>query len=126
MFKKFGFKVLLFSILLLVPVMTGTTLNVYADSSTMVGTLSAILDSQNGTVTAMFVGYTGGEPVIIGPSTWTSSPQEFANATAEDIGYKLCGKDHVLKRVTKSTNTGKEIVADVVIVSPHAPILVGR
>ncbi len=126
MFKKFGFNVLLFSILLLVPVIIGTTSNVYAESSTMVGTLSAMLDSQNGTVTAMFVGYCGGEPVIIGPSTWTSSPQEFSEATAEDIGYKLCGNDHVLKRVTKSTHTGKEIVADVIIVSPHAPILVGR
>lgn len=125
MFKKFGFNVLLFSILLLVPLMTGTT-NVYAESSTMVGTLSAMLDSQNGTVTAMFVGYCGGEPVIIGPSTWTSSPQEFFEAKAEDIGYKLCGNDHVLKRVTKSTHTGKEIVADVIIVSPHTPILVGR
>ncbi len=126
MFKKFGFNVFLFSILLLVPLMIGTTSNIYAESSTMVGTLSAMLDSQNGTVTAMFVGYCGGEPVIIGPSTWTSSPQEFANATAEDIGYKLCGNDNILKKVTKSTHTGKEMVAEVVIVSPHAPILVGR
>jgi len=120
MFKKIGFKVLLLAILLFVPAL------VYADSSTMVGTLSAMLDSQSGTVTAMFVGYCGGEPVIIGPSTWTSSTQEFAEATPEDIGYKLCGNNHILKKVTKSTHTGKEVVAEVVIVSPHAPILVGR
>jgi hypothetical protein len=119
-------KILLFTILLLVPVMIGTTLSVYADSSTMVGTLSAMLDSQNGTVTAMFVGYCGGEPVIIGPSTWTADAKDFSNASAEDIGNKLCGNNHTLKRVTKSTNTGKEMVAEVVISSPNAPILVGR
>ena len=124
MFKKVGFKVLLFTILLLLPVMVVT---VYANSTcTMTGTLSAMLDSQNGTVTAMFVGYTNGEPVIIGPTTWASSESEFSDSSAEDIGNKLCGNNHTLKRVTKSTNTGKEVVAEVIIQSQNAPILVGR
>jgi hypothetical protein len=104
--------------------MIGTAVNLYADS-TMVGTLSATLD-QNGNITAMFVGYTSGEPVMIGPSTWTAESKDLSNISAEDIGKKLCGKDNVLKRVTKSTNTGKEIVAEVVISSTNAPILVGR
>jgi hypothetical protein len=118
-------KVLLFTILLFIPMMIGT---VYAadSNSTMVGTISATLDEQNGTVTAMFVGYCGGDPVIIGPATWTSSSQEFANASAEDIGNRLCGNNHILKRITKSTHTGKEVVANAIIVSPNAPILVGR
>jgi hypothetical protein len=118
-------KVLLFAILLVIPMMIGT---VYAadSNSTMVGTLSAMLNEQNGTVTAMFVGYTGGDPVIIGPATWTSSSQEFANSSAEDIGKKLCGNNHTLKRITKSTHTDKELVSTAVIVSPNAPILVGR
>jgi hypothetical protein len=99
----------------------------YAGSnSTMTGTLSAMLDSQNGTVTAMFVGYTNGEPVIIGPATWTSSEGDFSSLSADDIGHKLCGNNHILKRVTKSTHTGKEMVAEVIIQSQNASVLVGR
>lgn len=92
----------------------------------MVGTLSATLDNQNKTVTAMFVGYSEGEPVIIGPSTWTTSSEEFSNASAEQIGNKLVGKDGSVKKVTKSTNTGKEMVAEIVVVGPDSSILVGR
>ena len=99
---------------------------VYAGTDTMSGTLSAMLDEQSGTVTAMFVGYSQGNPVIIGPTTWESSSNDFSNATAEDIGKKLCGKQHNLQRVTQSTHTGKEVVAEVVISSQNAPILVGR
>jgi len=128
MSKNFGFKILLFIILLCVPLIIGMTLHASANSSgsTIVGTLSAIFDNQNGTVTAMLVGYRVGEPVIIGPFTWTSSVLEFAHAKAEDIGNTLCGKDYVIKRVTKSINTGKEIVAEVVIVEPGLSILGGR
>lgn len=100
--------------------------SVYADSDTMSGTLSAMLDKQNGTVTAMFVGYSQGNPVIIGPTTWESNANDFSNATAEDIGKKLCGSKHNLKKVTQSTHTGKEVIAEVVISSQNAPILVGR
>jgi hypothetical protein len=84
------------------------------------------MDNQNKTVTAMFVGYCDGEPVIIGPSTWTISSEEFSSASAEEIGNKLCGKDNSVKKVTKTTNTGKEIVAEIVVVSPASSILVGR
>ncbi len=92
----------------------------------MVGTLSATLNNQNKTVTAMFVGYSEGEPVIIGPSTWTTSSEEFSGASAEEIGNKLVGKDGSVKKVTKSTNTGKEMVAEIVVVGPGSSILVGR
>ena len=116
-------KIIILAILLAVPLMIGT---VYADSSTMTGTLSAMLDQDNGMVTAMFVGYAEGNPVIIGPTTWESSANDFSQATAEDISSKLCGTKHQLKRVTKSTHTDKEVVAEVVISSKDAPILVGR
>ena len=116
-------KIILLVILLSLPLMIGT---VYAASDTMSGTLSAMLDEDSGTVTAMFVGYAEGNPVIIGPTTWESTATDFSNATAEDIGNQLCGKDHKFKKVTKSTHTDKEVVAEVVISSQKAPILVGR
>ena len=92
----------------------------------MVGTLSATMDKQSGTVTAMFVGYCEGEPVIIGPSTWSISGEEFSAASPEDIGNKLCGRDDSVKKVTKATNTGRDMVAEVVIMGPSSAILVGR
>ena len=116
-------KIIILAILLSLPLMIGT---VYADSDTMTGTLSAMLDEDNGIVTAMFVGYADGNPVIIGPTTWESSSKDFSQASAEDISNKLCGTQHQLKRVTKSTHTDKEVVAEVVISSQNAPILVGR
>lgn len=100
--------------------------SVYADSSTLSGTLSATMDEDNGTVTAMFVGYSGGNPVIIGPTTWESSADDFSDASAEDIGKIFCGSKHDLKKITKSTHTGRELVAEVVISSQNASILVGR
>ena len=116
-------KIIILTILLSLPIMIGT---VYAESSTMSGTLSAMLDEENQTVTAMFVGYAEGNPVIIGPTTWESSAEEFSNASAEDISNKLCGSEHNLKKITKSTHTDKEVVAEVVISSENAQILVGR
>jgi hypothetical protein len=116
-------KILILTILLSLPMVIGTA---FADSDTMSGTLSAMLDEDNQTVTAMFVGYAEGNPVIIGPTTWESSAEEFSNASAEDISNKLCGNEHSLKKITKSTHTDKEVVAEVVITSENAPILVGR
>lgn len=114
---------MIITILLFIPAMTAA---VHADSSTMSGTLSAILDEDNGTVTAMFVGYAEGSPVIIGPTTWESSSREFSDASAEDISSRLCGNEHKLEKVMKSTHTDKEVVAEIVISSHNAPILVGR
>lgn len=96
------------------------------EEKTMVGTLSAQLDSEKNTVTVMFVGYTEGTPVIIGPTSWEVSEQDFSKATAEEIGKKLCGQDHSMKKVTKFSNTGKEIVAEVVIKSEKSSVMVGR
>jgi len=116
-------KLIILTILLSLSLMIGIA---YADSDTMTGTLSAMLDEDSGTATAMFVGYVEGNPVIIGPSTWECSAKEFSDASAEDIAKQLCGSDHDLKKVTKSTHTDKEVVAEVVIQSQKAPILVGR
>jgi len=116
-------KIIILMILFSLPMMIGT---VHANSITMTGTISAILDEENGTVTAMFVGYAGGIPVIIGPITWECSAEDFSNFTAEGIGNRLCGSEHDLKRVMRSTHTDKEVVAEVVIYSQSAPVLVGR
>jgi hypothetical protein len=118
----------MFTVLLLMACLAIIAVTAYAgqNEKAVVGTLSATMDNQNKTVTAMFVGYCEGEPVIIGPSTWTTSSEEFAGASAEEIGNKLCGKDNSVRKVTKSTNTGKEIVAEIVVVSPASSIIVGR
>lgn len=104
----------------------GTVLCVNAADKIMSGTLSAKIDSQNKTVTAMFVGYCQGEPVIIGPSTWTSSQKEFEDATAEQIADRLCGTEQGTKKVTKSSNNGKEMVAEIVISGSEEAVFVGR
>jgi hypothetical protein len=91
---------------------------VYADPSTSAisGRLAANYDSKSGTVTAMVAGYCEGQPVIIGPVTWTVSEKDILNLNAEDIGKTVCGDRFSIKKVTKSVKNGKEMVADVVIV----------
>jgi hypothetical protein len=116
-------KMLILTILIAVPMVLGTAFA--ADSSTMVGTLSAMLDD-NGNVTAMFVGYSQGDPVIIGPATWASTKDEFSNSTTEDIANKLCGHDQKIKKITKSTKSNKELVATVVLSGQKESIVVGR
>ena len=105
---------------------TAFSVSAEQNEKAMVGTLSATIDRQSNTVTAMFVGYCEGEPVVIGPSTWASTGEEFSDASAETIGNKLCGTNNSVKKVTKSTNTGKDMVAEIVIVGPSSAILVGR
>jgi hypothetical protein len=107
----------LFCILVIV-LFLGLALPAYADqtSSTISGRLAATYDSGSGTVTAMVAGYSEGNPVTIGPSTWTASEKDFSKLRAEDIGKILCRDGLSLKKVTKSAHNGKEIVADVVIV----------
>jgi hypothetical protein len=116
-------KMLILTILIAVPMLFGTAFA--ADSSTMVGTLSAMLDD-NGNVTAMFVGYSQGDPVIIGPATWASTKDEFSNSSTEDIANKLCGHDQKIKKITKSTKSSKELVATVVLSGQKDSIVVGR
>ena len=116
-------KIMILTTLLSLLLMIGT---VYAVPSTMTGTLSATLDEDNGIVTAMFVGYAEGNPIIIGPTKWQCSSNEFSNDSAEDISKKLCGKKYQLEKITKSTHTDKEVVAEVVISGQNAPVIVGR
>jgi hypothetical protein len=100
----------------------------YADSSGSVisGRLAATFDAGTGTVTAIIAGYCGGEPVTIGPVTWQSTEKAFAALKAEEVGKTLCGKSHDIKRILKSINSGKEIVAEVVLVRQEDPVSVGR
>jgi hypothetical protein len=127
MLNKIRTKVLLLVILLISVVLISTS-NLCAQPAgkNVSGTLSAQLDSKDGTVTAMFVGYTEGSPVVVGPYSWDISREEFSRATARDIGKKLFGPDCNIKKVTKSTNSGKEIVANVVVENPKASVVVGR
>lgn len=100
----------------------------HADSSVSAisGRLAAKYDSQSGTVTAMVAGYCESQPVTIGPSTWKVAEWEFANMNAADIARTLCGEKHTLQRVTKSSNNGREIVADIVMVRNKPEGLAGR
>lgn len=111
---------LLFTALLLVVVSIGATL-VYADSSgsAVSGRLGAICDNRTGNVTAMVAGYAEGKAVTLGPVTWTVAQGQFSNLTAEDVAKIVCGKDFTLKKVTKSANNGKELVADVLIMKSN-------
>jgi len=98
----------------------------YAEQSSISGTLSAKLDENSGTLTAMFVGYCQGDPVMIGPMTWKSDTREFTRASLDEIGDKLCGSNNSIKKVTRTVNTGKEIVAEIIVTSEKPAILVGR
>jgi hypothetical protein len=127
MFNKIRAKVLL-SVILLVPVILILASSLYAQpvGKSVSGTLTAQLDREKGTVTAMFVGYTEGSPIVVGPYSWEITQEQFSKATARDIGKRLFGPDCNIKRVTKSTNSGKEIVANVVVENPKASVVVGR
>ena len=118
MCKKFKVKGLLFMFLLLGGILLITMVQAYADpvASAISGRLGAAYDNKTENVTAMVAGYCEGKPVTLGPVTWTVAKREFSDLKAEDVGKVVCGKDFVLKMVTKSANNGKEIVADVVIV----------
>jgi len=108
---------LLFFILLLVSISVGATL-AYADSSVSIvsGRLGVTYDSKTGNVTAMIAGYCEGKAVTVGPVTWAVTQEQFSNIKTEDVAKIVCGKDFTLQKVTKSENSGKEIVADVLIV----------
>ena len=108
---------LLFMVSLLVSISIGATL-AYADSSVSIvsGKLGATYDSKTGNATAMVAGYCGGKAVAVGPVTWAVTQEQFSNLKTEDVAKIVCGKDFTLQKVTKSENSGKEIVADVLIV----------
>ncbi len=108
---------LLFMVLLLVAVSIGATLAYAASSvSTVSGRLGATYDNKAGNVTAMVAGYCEGKAVTVGPVTWAATQEQFSNLKTEDVAKIVCGKDFTLKKVTKSANNGKELVADVLIV----------
>ena len=95
-----------------------TTFEAYADqgSSPISGRLGASYDNKTGSVTAMVAGYCEGRVVTVGPVTWAVAEWEFSNLKAEDVAKKVCEGNYMLKKMTKSANNGKEIVADVLIV----------
>jgi hypothetical protein len=112
-FKKIHFIVLVLTILAFVALLSGTFSSGYA--AMISGRLVSTLDSHSDKATVLFAGYYKDEPVIIGPSTKTITAQNFANCTKENMGKVLLGKDAVIKRVTKFSNNGREIMADIVM-----------
>jgi hypothetical protein len=104
-------------VLLLASMLIGAIM-VYADSSGSIvsGRLGATYDIKTGNVTAIVVGYCQGKAVTVGPVTWPATQEQFSNLRTEDVARIVCGKDFTLQKVTKSDNSGKEIVADVLIV----------
>jgi hypothetical protein len=108
---------LLFMGFLLVSISIGATL-AYADSSVSIvsGRLGATYDNKTGNVTAILAGYCEGKAVTVGPVTWAATQEEFSSLRTEDVAKIVCGSDFTLQKVTKSENSGKAIVADVLIV----------
>jgi hypothetical protein len=104
-------------VLLLVSISIGATL-AYADSSASIvsGRLGATYDNKTGNVTAIVAGYCEGKAVTLGPVTWALTQEQFSNLSTEDVAKTVCGNDFTLQKVTKSENSGKAIVADVLIV----------
>jgi hypothetical protein len=84
-------------------------------ASPISGRLAAIYDNKTGTVTAMVAGYCESQPVTIGPVTWAMTEQEFSHSDAENIAQTICGKDHSLRKVMKSSRNGRDMVAEVII-----------
>ena len=87
-----------------------------SSSSVISGRMAINFDQETGTATGMVAGYCQGEPVTIGPTTLKMNQKEFSNITAEDMGRSICGDRYSIRRVTRSTNNGKEMVAEVVLV----------
>jgi|WetSurSiteA1Bulk_404760.scaffolds.fasta_scaffold111995_1 hypothetical protein len=112
MIKKESLLILIISITLLyVPAVCADP-----SASPISGRMAASYDSAKGTITAMVAGYCEGQPVTIGPSTWAVSEKHFSNLNAEDVAKTLCGDTFAIRKVMKSVNNGKEMVADVVII----------
>jgi hypothetical protein len=86
---------------------------VYAE--TIMGRFVSVYDNQTGKATTVLSGYCLNDPVVIGPSTNKMSEKKFTSCTKDNIADNFLEKDITLKRVTKFANSGKEIVADVVI-----------
>jgi hypothetical protein len=114
MSKYVRYRVLVLSILF---ILTAAFSAYAADPSTspISGRLAAIYDNKTGTVTAMVAGYCENQPVTIGPVTWTMTEQEFSHADAEHIAQTICGKDHSLRKVVKSSRNSRDMIAEVII-----------
>ncbi|MFZ3137999.1 MAG: hypothetical protein WA126_11490 [Thermodesulfovibrionales bacterium] len=114
MFKHVGCRVLVLSVLF---ILTAAFSAYAADPSTSLisGRLAATYDNKAGTVTAMVAGYCESQPVTIGPVTWAMTEQEFSNADAENIAQTICGKDHSLRKVVKTSRNGRDMIAEVII-----------
>jgi hypothetical protein len=115
--SKAGRKFILISLVCVLLSLTITSGAFGGSSSYQIsGRMAVSYDQITGIATGMVAGYCEGEPVTIGPATLKMNQKEFSNTKAEDMGKNICGDDYIIKRVTRSSNNGKEMVADVVLV----------
>jgi hypothetical protein len=77
--------------------------------------LVSLFDGKNGKATTMLVGYCKDSPVVIGPGSVAISQKEFSACTSDDVTDIIPEKNLAVKKVTKFSNNGKEIVAEVVL-----------
>ena len=119
--SKVGGKLILISLMCILLSLTITSGAFGGSSSSEIsGRMAVNYDQATGTATGMVAGYCQGEPVTIGPATVKMNQKEFSNTRVEDIGKSICGDGYSIRRVTKSKNNGKDIVADVVLVRNKA------
>ncbi len=115
--SKVGGKIIIISLMSILLSLTITSGAFGGSSSSEIsGRMAVTYNEDKGTATGMVAGYCQGEPVTIGPAIVKMNQKEFSNAKAEDIGKRICGDGYSIRRVTKSNNNGKEMVADVVLV----------
>jgi uncharacterized protein YebE (UPF0316 family) len=90
-----------------------TLSSVYAEDIS--ARLVSLFDGKNGKATTMLVGYCKDSPVVIGPGSVAISQKEFSACTSDDVSDIIPEKNLAVKKVTKFSNNGKEIVAEVVL-----------
>jgi hypothetical protein len=84
-------------------------------AETISGRLVSTFDSQTGKATTFFAGYSKDQPVVIGPSTMAETAKSFTACTRDNVGQLFAAQDIVIKRVTKFSNNGREIMAEIVM-----------
>lgn len=113
MYKKYHFIVTVLAVLAVLVLLSGNFSSTYAEMIS--GRLVSTFDSQNGEATIFFAGYCKDEPVVIGPSKRAATAQFFASCTKDNMGQMFSEEKAVIKKVTKFSNNGRQIVAEVVM-----------
>ena len=84
-------------------------------AETINGRLVSVYNDHTGEATTFIAGYCQGSPVVIGPKTKQLFRNVFSTCTEKNMDSILIGEGFIIKRVTKFSNNGKEIVAEVIL-----------